>query len=262
MSNFVYLAIPPLIWLLFFSTPVVTLGLLKVLQLPISQSSTIYYKTHRKSSPCPPGTLDDLEENRCIISDAHLLAVYESATSGNPNAQLRMGDYHLEEKDIGQAQIWYQKAASSGDLSALTKLGLLFYAGTSDKLKGFQKIVAAAKNNYAPAQQFLGQRFLTGDEFLAPSTKRGIYWLMRARKNGSAEADKVLQTLMGLFQDSRSNNALEVYSLPFEQNNPKIKIHSSADLGRTHLLQEHTHTRQKPEDLETLSKAQWLIPKR
>jgi TPR repeat protein len=124
------------------------------------------------------------------------------ARSGNPQAQLHVGQLHyhghgVRESDA-QARQWFERAARQGLAQAQFQLGNMYAYGLADlpdeadtyRLAA-QWYFEAARQGLADAQYSLGILFLTGSG-VQQSRDEATKWIRRAAAQGHADASAYL----------------------------------------------------------------------
>ncbi|PNU18656.1 hypothetical protein C2E25_16545 [Geothermobacter hydrogeniphilus] len=106
--------------------------------------------------------------------------VYKDANSGDPVAQCKLALMYekgmgIKQSDV-QAGIWYLKAARSGNLDAIFKIGVFYISG-----KGVPKV-----------------------------TDTGVKWLTKARDNGHPKAQDLIDEFTNSNIDNCNKNSIEI----------------------------------------------------
>jgi len=107
------------------------------------------------------------------------------AESGNITAQLRLGwMYHAGqgvERNLTEAQKWYEKAASTESAQAQFYLGAL-YRAKGEYQQAFELLKRSASQEYSPAMYFLGQLYCVGEGVELDRAKAFQYFEQAADK--------------------------------------------------------------------------------
>ncbi len=126
----------------------------------------------------------------------------QAAEAGYIPAMVELGRRLLEgdqlERDSARGIEWVGKAADLGNEKAnailsewMYQLGMHFLGTTSNKEKGAEWLRKAAEAGHVLAMLELGRRLVDGDQ-MEKNTTEGISWLVKAAKNGSSEAQQIL----------------------------------------------------------------------
>ncbi len=135
------------------------------------------------------------------------------AGRGCDEAQYYLGLMHEKgfevEKDYGQAETWYRKAADQGHAKAQYHLGQLHYFGRGipkDAVQAVQWTRKAAQQGHADAEYFLGNCYAMG-QGVPKDHAQAFQWTRKAAQQGHAEA----QYRLGLFYHYGSGVAKDPY---------------------------------------------------
>ena len=118
----------------------------------------------------------------------------QQAEQGNAESQYNVGNMLTKgigtNMDLGQALVWYEKAAGQGHIKAAYKLGLAHYEGSGVGKNGKQALKwlsIAADDGYAPAQYYLGKIHAEGNG-VRRNYSKALDWFTRAVDGGFDQA--------------------------------------------------------------------------
>ena len=129
----------------------------------------------------------------CISSPPDAYALTALAESGEPKAQLTLGQYYYDTKDpekLPLSAYWFTKSAEQGDADAEWRLAGLFGAGegvTQDNRSALYWIEKAAEDGQVQAQWTLGMNYRDGRD-VGRDQRRAFDWFMRAAKQGDVDS--------------------------------------------------------------------------
>ena len=115
-----------------------------------------------------------------------------SAEQGNVQSIRLMGRYYMEQrKDYATAFTWYTRAATLGDLVALTKVGELYEHGLgvdADMRKALSYYEQAAEQGHKSSARKMGLIYLYGNSSISAQPEKGIALLQMAADKGDIDA--------------------------------------------------------------------------
>ncbi|MEL7488313.1 MAG: tetratricopeptide repeat protein [Pseudomonadota bacterium] len=140
---------------------------------------------------------------------AALQKLQEAAALGHPPAQLQLGELYKNgqgvAQDLSQARIWYERAASGGNILAMHRAGVMTAQGEGgavDMNAAIAWFEQAANRGLVDSQYNLGAIFHPSTEGPASGLQdaaRAYYWYSLASKNGDDQAESLAAGLVGSF---------------------------------------------------------------
>jgi len=130
--------------------------------------------------------------------DYRIAATYfrSAAQRGNVSAQSKLGMMYSSGQGVPQDYVesvkWHQLAAQQGDASAQYNLGVMYYRGqgvAQDYVESVKWYRLAAQQGYASAQSNLGVMYFSG-QGVAQDYVRAHLWFNLASVSGDADAIK------------------------------------------------------------------------
>jgi len=145
----------------------------------------------------------------------------DAASRGHPPAQLQLGEFYklgqIVERDLGEARVWYRRAADGGNVLAMHRLGVMSARGEGgpvDLQASINWFEQAAGFGLVDSMYNLGATFHpTGDEDPAgvQDRARAYYWYSLAAKNGDDQAQNLAEGVgQGLSADARAETDAEI----------------------------------------------------
>src|SRR5580658_2230593 len=93
------------------------------------------------------------------------VAQNNSPAPTSPEAQIRLGNTYLDQKDYSSAMIWFRKAAEKGNAAAQNNIGFLYESGfgvKQDYAEALNWFSKAANQGDADAQNNIGWLYQSG----------------------------------------------------------------------------------------------------
>ena len=171
---------------------------------PLTQPRTLY--------------LESVAKLKSASSDAETRAALqqlrEAAALGHPPAQLQLGElYKLGQgvdQDLAQARLWYERAATGGNVLAMHRIGVMSargQGGDTDEAVAVNWFTRASNLGLVDSQYNLGAIYHpAGDGSAAAGKDAGeaYFWYSLAAKNGDDQAGSLAAGLAGsLSEDQR-----------------------------------------------------------
>jgi uncharacterized protein len=129
----------------------------------------------------------------CPSAPPNIPAVSSEAESGNPRAQLELGQAYSESKDpekLSLSAYWFEKAAEQGSADAELRLAQAYGAGagvTRDDKSAWHWIEKAADDGQGEAQLLLGLYYRDG-RLVERDHKKAFDWFLRSAKQGVVDS--------------------------------------------------------------------------
>jgi localization factor PodJL len=130
-----------------------------------------------------------------------LTHIEEAAALGHPPAQLQIGELYklgqLYDRDLGQARIWFERAANGGNVLAMHRLGVMAARGEGgpvDPAASVKWFEMAAGFGLVDSQYNLGATFHPTADGAAAGVQdraKAYFWYSVAAKNGDAQAGEM-----------------------------------------------------------------------
>lgn len=123
--------------------------------------------------------------------------LYQAASAGRRDAQVRLGYLYLQRGAHEDALTWFRDAAKHGDATAQAYLGFLYQSGLGtevDSTRAYRWYRRAALQDHANAQFNLARLYQQGSG-TAESDHKALYWLQRAAMADHAGARQELDQL-------------------------------------------------------------------
>lgn len=160
-----------------------------------------------------------------MLLDMCMEGLIELAHEGDLNAQVYLGrslvtHHDVRQRDIKQALMWFEKAASSGFGRAIFNLGSVFEQHFKDTRQAFQYYMQGAKLGHPHCMNIVGMCYETGDLVEERDFAKAFYWYEKASHLGYAPS---IYNLGWIYHDGRGIAKDEVKGAEL--------IKRSADLG-------------------------------
>jgi localization factor PodJL len=148
-------------------------------------------------------------KNATTDADARvaLKHIEEAASLGHPPAQLQIGELYklgqLYDRYLGQARLWFERAANGGNVLAMHRLGVMAARGEGGpvnpaaSISWFEK---AASFGLVDSQYNLGATYHPTPEGAGVGVQdraKAYFWYSIAAKNGDAQAGEMAAGLAG-----------------------------------------------------------------
>ncbi len=133
------------------------------------------------------------------MNQANFERLWAAAQSGQPLAQETLAELIATAGRPQEAREWLTRAAASGQLTAVTRLGLweiVGFGGTQDIERGLSRILASADAGHADAAHTASLLY-GGGVGASCNAHEGLRWLVQAAKLGHARAAAQLGLLIG-----------------------------------------------------------------
>jgi uncharacterized protein len=134
----------------------------------------------------------------CPTNPPDISALASEAASGNPRAQLELGQAYSETKDPEKLSLsiyWFEKAAQQGNADAEWRLSWAYGAGEGvppDDKSALNWLKKAAEDGQVRAQSLLGMYYRDG-RFVERDEKKAFDLFLRAAKQGDVDSLSVAQ---------------------------------------------------------------------
>lgn len=123
----------------------------------------------------------------------------DAAESGDMETQYELAQLYDEGLGVvgenkAEALRWYKCAASQGHADAQYRCAMMYREGDGtrpDQEKAIEWCRRSALQDHVKAQTVLGIMYYGGDRSVPENTARGVYWLEKAKDNGSREAEEL-----------------------------------------------------------------------
>ncbi len=123
----------------------------------------------------------------------------DAAESGDMETQYELAQLYDEGLGVvgenkAEALRWYKCAASQGHADAQYRCAMMYREGDGtrpDQEKAIEWCRRSALQDHVKAQTVLGIMYYGGDRSVPGNTARGVYWLEKAKDNGSREAEEL-----------------------------------------------------------------------
>ena len=129
----------------------------------------------------------------CPNAPPNIPALSIEAESGNPRAQLELGQAYSESNEAEKLSLsiyWFEKAAEQGSADAELKLAQAYGAGagvTRDEKSVLHWVEKAADDGQAEAQFLLGMYYRDG-RLVERDHKKAFDWFLRAARQGGVDS--------------------------------------------------------------------------
>jgi TPR repeat protein len=129
----------------------------------------------------------------CPSAPPNIPALSIEAESGNPKAQLELGEAYSESNDpekLSLSAYWFEKAADQGSADAELRLAQAYGAGagvTRDEKSVLHWVEKAADDGQGEAQLLLGLYYRDG-RFVERDHKKAFDWFLRSAKQGVVDS--------------------------------------------------------------------------
>ena len=137
---------------------------------------------------------------------AALQSLQEAAALGHPPAQLQLGELYKNgqgvDQDLSQARIWYERAASGGNILAMHRAGVMTAqgeGGSTDMNAAIAWFEQAANRGLVDSQYNLGAIFHPSTDGPAAGLQdpaKAYFWYALAAKNGDDQAEALAAGLV------------------------------------------------------------------
>lgn len=122
----------------------------------------------------------------------------DAAALGYPPAQLQLGELYKTgqgvDQDLGQARVWFRRAANGGNVLAMHRIGVMTArgdGGPADSQEAIAWFEQAANFGLVDSQYNLGAIYHPSDDGGSPvqDAAKAYYWYSLAARNGDAQAE-------------------------------------------------------------------------
>ena len=135
----------------------------------------------------------------------------EAAALGHPPAQLQLGELYKTgqgvQQDLGQARVWFRRAANGGNVLAMHRIGVMTARGDGGSANPEEAIIwfeRAANHGLVDSQYNLGAVYHPTSSGGAPlqDASKAYYWYSLAARNGDQQAAPLAAGVASLLSDS------------------------------------------------------------
>jgi len=131
----------------------------------------------------------------------------EAAMLGHPPAQLQLGEFYKTgqgvDQDLNQARIWYERAATGGNILAMHRVGVMTAqgeGGVSDLAVAIEWFKQAGDRALVDSQYNLGALYHPTPDSIeggVQNAEQAYFWYSLAAKNGDDQAASLAAGLAG-----------------------------------------------------------------
>lgn len=154
----------------------------------------------------------------------------DAAALGYPPAQLQLGELFKTgqgiDQDLGQARVWFRRAANGGNVLAMHRIGVMTArgdGGPADSAEAIAWFERAANFGLVDSQYNLGAIYHPSDTSASSIQDAGkaYYWYSLAARNGDAQAEPLAAGVGGaLSPDLRTSVDADVAAWEAEPSDP------------------------------------------
>ncbi|KAF9545317.1 hypothetical protein EC957_011071 [Mortierella hygrophila] len=148
-----------------------------------------------------------------VSMELQFARTFISATEGNKDAQVALGDMYNDGKGVAQdyqaAMDWYLKAAEQGDAAGQLRVGVLYDEGfgvPKDCSIAMVWYLKAAQQGYASAQFNIGNLYCNG-QGVPQDYAQAMEWYLKAAQQGDASAQELHKTMEWCLKAAQQGHA-------------------------------------------------------
>ncbi|MEX6633464.1 hypothetical protein [Hyphococcus lacteus] len=161
----------------------------------------------------------------------------DAAALGFPPAQLQLGELFKSgqgiDQDLGQARVWFRRAANGGNVLAMHRIGVMTArgdGGPADSQEAIAWFERAANYGLVDSQYNLGAIYHpTGDATSAiQDASKAYYWYALAARNGDAAAEPLAAGVAAsLSADEKSSIDQRIAAWSANETNPNANLNTT-----------------------------------
>ena len=170
-------------------------------------------------------------------AQAAIADLQDAAALGYPPAQLQLGELYKTgqgvEQDLGQARVWFRRAANGGNVLAMHRIGVMTArgdGGPADSQEAIAWFEKAANFGLVDSQYNLGAIYHPSDEggSSVQDAAKAYYWYSLAARNGDTQAQPLAAGVaVALSPDTRSEVDADVAAWTAEQADQSANLNAA-----------------------------------
>ncbi len=168
---------------------------------------------------------------------AAIANLQDAAALGYPPAQLQLGELYKTgqgvEQDLGQARVWFRRAANGGNVLAMHRIGVMTArgdGGPADSQEAIAWFEKAANFGLVDSQYNLGAIYHPSDDggSSVQDAAKAYYWYSLAARNGDTQAQPLAAGVaVALSPETRSGIDADVAAWTAEQADQSANLNAA-----------------------------------